>query len=280
MASSVSFRTGLVVLAAAALASLAFTPSHSQPTPDFGEALAGLDAEELERFEEGLDEFAEVETPEEGLGPVFNDASCGTCHLVPAVGGGSEILETRFGRMGDDGLFDSMPEYGGGLIQKNGIGIADLCEYLSEIVPGEATIIARPADHPALRPRPRRRHSGLDVLCARDGAETPSRRNQRSRLGRAEDRHRPERRRQVRLEGPGPVALPVLRRRLPERDGCDEPGVPGRELPRRGLRLALLQSAAGHERRRFGRGRLPRLHDVPRLRRRAARSPRRPSRAS
>ena len=75
MASSVSFRTGFVVLAAAALASLAFTPSHSQPTPDFGEALAGLDAEELERFEEGLDEFAEVETPEEGLGPVFNDVS-------------------------------------------------------------------------------------------------------------------------------------------------------------------------------------------------------------
>ena len=142
MASSVSFRTGLAVLAAAALASLAFTPSHNQPAPDFGEALAGLDAEELERFEEGLDEFSEVETPEEGLGPVFNDASCATCHLAGAIGGGSEILETRFGRMGDDGLFDSMPQFGGGLIQKNGIGIADLCEYLSEIVPAEATIIA------------------------------------------------------------------------------------------------------------------------------------------
>jgi len=129
MASRVSFRTGLVVLAAAALASLAFTPSNSQPAPDFGEPLAGLDAEELERFEEGLDEFSEVETPEQGLGPVFNDVSCGTCHLVPSVGGGSEILETRFGRTGDDGLFDSMPEFGGGLIQKNGIGIAGLVGF-------------------------------------------------------------------------------------------------------------------------------------------------------
>jgi CxxC motif-containing protein (DUF1111 family) len=138
MASKVSVRT---VLFSAALASLAFTPNHPPP-PNFGQPLAGLGPEELERFDEGLDEFSEVETAEEGLGPVFNDVSCATCHLTPAVGGGSDILETRFGRVGNDGLFDSMPEFGGGLIQKNGIGIAGLCDYLAELVPGEATIVA------------------------------------------------------------------------------------------------------------------------------------------
>jgi hypothetical protein len=53
MASRVSVRTGLL---AAAIASLAFTPNHPSP-PSFGEPLAGLDDEELERFEEGLEEF-------------------------------------------------------------------------------------------------------------------------------------------------------------------------------------------------------------------------------
>ena len=137
MGSRVSFRTGLAAFVV--LGSLAFTPNHAPP-PDFGQPLAGLKADELERFDAGLDEFSEVETPEEGLGPVFNDVSCATCHLVPAIGGGSEILETRFGRIGDDGLFDGMEEFGGSLIQKNGIGQAGDCNYLAELVPLGATI--------------------------------------------------------------------------------------------------------------------------------------------
>lgn len=139
MGSRVSFRTGLAALVV--LGSLAFTPNHAPP-PDFGEPHRGLKTAELERFDAGLDEFSEVETPEDGLGPAFNDVSCATCHLTPAIGGGSTVLETRFGRIGDDGLFDGMPEFGGSLIQKNGIGAAGECEYLAELVPGGATIIS------------------------------------------------------------------------------------------------------------------------------------------
>jgi CxxC motif-containing protein (DUF1111 family) len=120
----------------------ALTPVGNQPAPDFGEPLAGLTVEELERFEHGKEDFEEVETVEEGMGPVFNDVSCGSCHTGGALGGGSDILETRFGKMGDDGLFDPMEYDGGSLIQVHGIGAADLCEYLAEIVPAEATIIA------------------------------------------------------------------------------------------------------------------------------------------
>ncbi len=139
MGSHVSFRTGFAFLTVAG--SLAFTSNHSPP-PDFGDPLRGLTTAELERFDAGLDEFSEVETPEEGLGPAFNDVSCATCHLTPAIGGGSEILETRFGRIGDDGLFDGMAELGGSLIQRNGIGVSGDCEYLAELVPPDATIVA------------------------------------------------------------------------------------------------------------------------------------------
>ena len=44
----------------------------------------------LEEFRLGLDDFLEVETSEEGLGPAFNGTSCAVCHNVPVVGGGGD----------------------------------------------------------------------------------------------------------------------------------------------------------------------------------------------
>jgi CxxC motif-containing protein (DUF1111 family) len=140
MGSRVSFRIGGIALLV--LTSLAFTSDTNVGTPNFGEPLAGLTAAQLDRFNEGKAEFSEVETVEEGLGPVFNDSSCANCHLLAAVGGGGTLLETRFGRTFADGTFDSMPEYGGSLIQKFGIGLAGDCDYLSEVVPDTATIQA------------------------------------------------------------------------------------------------------------------------------------------
>jgi len=137
----VSFRiaaTGIVVLCSAAL-----TPIGDSATPpDFGQPLAGLPADLIDRFNAGKEEFEGVETVEEGVGPVMNDVACANCHTVAAIGGGSATLETRFGRMGGDGLFDPMAYAGGSLIQKQGIGATGGCEYLSEIVPPEATITA------------------------------------------------------------------------------------------------------------------------------------------
>ena len=140
MGSRVSLRIGGVCLLV--LGTLAFTPIGETPAPDFGQPLAGLPADLLERFDAGKDEFQEVETVEEGLGPVFNDVSCGSCHITPAIGGGSTTLETRFGKTEADGKFDAMPEFGGSLIQVQGIGASGNCEYLAEIVPPEATITA------------------------------------------------------------------------------------------------------------------------------------------
>jgi CxxC motif-containing protein (DUF1111 family) len=118
-------------------------PSSGSSPPDFGQPLAGLTPDQLERFEAGEEEFEEVETVPEGLGPVFNDVSCGTCHSVPSLGGGSSRLETRFGSRLANGQFDPMAQHGGSLIQEQGIGASGECEYLAELVPPDATIVAK-----------------------------------------------------------------------------------------------------------------------------------------
>lgn len=43
------------------------------------------------------DVFTEIETPQVGLGPVYNDVSCVACHQNQAVGGASQTLEFRAG---------------------------------------------------------------------------------------------------------------------------------------------------------------------------------------
>ena len=141
MGSKVSLRIGGVFLLI--VGSIAFTPIINGPPPNFGEPLAGLSADQLARFDAGKDDFEEVESVEEGLGPVFNGVSCGSCHSTAAIGGAGTTLETRFGTIGADGKFDPLSQFGGSLIQTNGIGTAGTCSYQAELVPGEATITAQ-----------------------------------------------------------------------------------------------------------------------------------------
>ncbi len=116
------------------------TPTSARPTSAIRSP--GLTADQLARFNAGKNDFSEVETVEEGLGPVFNDSSCANCHNIAAVGGGGTILETRFGKMRPDGTFDPMSELGGSLIQKFGIGSEGDCTYVPEVVPDSATVRA------------------------------------------------------------------------------------------------------------------------------------------
>jgi len=86
---------------------------------DFGDPLPGLSDADRTRFENGKTEFVAVEAVDEGLGPVFNEASCATCHVGPgtAIGGTTQRLETRFGRLNPDGSFDPLAQFGGSLLQ-------------------------------------------------------------------------------------------------------------------------------------------------------------------
>src|SRR3989442_5680541 len=68
-----------------------------------GDPFANLSAAELALFDAGKDEFEAVETIDEGLGPVFNEASCPTCHNGP-VGSTTRRMETRFWRTVNGGF--------------------------------------------------------------------------------------------------------------------------------------------------------------------------------
>lgn len=101
-----------------------------------GDPLAGLTATQLASFTLGLQEFSNVEGPEDGLGPIFNGTSCAQCHSVPGTGGSSTTTVTRFGRV-VNGQFDPLTEKGGSLLQRFAIDPAVL-----EVIPPEANIIA------------------------------------------------------------------------------------------------------------------------------------------
>jgi CxxC motif-containing protein (DUF1111 family) len=87
--------------------------SQGGPPMQPGSPLAGLTGHEQELFRMGLEDFSEVESAEDGLGPAFNGTSCAVCHSVPAVGGVSTILEVRGGYRDEDGRFHEL--YGGTL---------------------------------------------------------------------------------------------------------------------------------------------------------------------
>lgn len=107
-------------------------------SPQFGDPLPGLNAAQMAAFEGGREEFESVETPEGGLGPIFNNSSCAACHSAGATGGASAIMVTRFGRRLADGSFDPLTAKGGTLLHEFAIDPA-----AREFVPAEANVVAK-----------------------------------------------------------------------------------------------------------------------------------------
>ena len=114
----------------------------TNPLPD-------LTDQEKDDFMAGLEDFLEVETVEDGLGPVFNAKSCAECHAVPSVGGSEPNVgvarETRIGRL-FNGRFDPLDgsvsvNRGGGLLQQRAINLPG-CHPQREAVPAEATFVS------------------------------------------------------------------------------------------------------------------------------------------
>jgi len=108
-------------------------------TPMPGDPLPGITPAEFEEFRLGLDDFLEVETTDEGLGPAFNGTSCAVCHSVPAVGGTSAIAEVRAGRRGPNGEFVALDSSGESLFHMFSVP-GHACQ---PVIPAEATIIVR-----------------------------------------------------------------------------------------------------------------------------------------
>lgn len=92
----------------------------------------GLSATQLRVFLAGDEKFAEVFTPETGLGPYFVTSSCISCHPGDGKGHPSSAL-TRFGKF-TSGSFDHMLNQGGPQLQNRAIP-----GFAAEVVPEDAT---------------------------------------------------------------------------------------------------------------------------------------------
>lgn len=82
-----------------------------------GDPIPGATASELADFEKGRALFHHAFTPEEGLGPAFNQARCSSCHDVPALGGGG-VERVRKATRFDGGRCDLLETEGGDLFQQ------------------------------------------------------------------------------------------------------------------------------------------------------------------
>jgi CxxC motif-containing protein (DUF1111 family) len=100
-----SFTKFAAVAFLAAHAWLAFSQNESILP---GNPLSGISPIEHELFRLGMDDFTEVETAQDGLGPAFNGTSCAICHSSPAIGGVSPIAEVRAGYRDEDGKFSEL----------------------------------------------------------------------------------------------------------------------------------------------------------------------------
>jgi CxxC motif-containing protein (DUF1111 family) len=129
-----------IVLAAASTVTILVGQTRTTP----GDPLPNLTPREFEEFRIGLEDFLEVETAEDGLGPAFNATSCGACHNVPAVGGISPVVEVRAGRRAADGSYQPLDSTGDSLVHLFSIPTHG-CQPQ---IPLDANVIARRAPIP------------------------------------------------------------------------------------------------------------------------------------
>jgi CxxC motif-containing protein (DUF1111 family) len=136
-------RASYVVAAAFCALIIAARPSAQVSGPRFGDPLPGLLPAEFERFRVGLDDFVEVETAEEGLGPAFNAASCAVCHNVPAIGGTSLVSEVRAAYRDESGQIHKLTAPDGTELDTLYHLFSNPPHNCQPVMPPEANIIAR-----------------------------------------------------------------------------------------------------------------------------------------
>ncbi len=142
--------TWLVISACAALAGCG-APEEEVATAYnavLGDRLGGISAAD---FAAARDNFAQVEEPADGVGPVFNERACGACHTDGSLGGAGVQIERRYGRF-VNGAFDPLAGNGGSLRQLFSLGNFNnpdfhggpannptLCQVPVEVEPSTAT---------------------------------------------------------------------------------------------------------------------------------------------
>lgn len=130
-------------VSAALLAACGAEPTAAPTSARIGDPLPGLSPGELAAFEAGRASFNLQFTPENGLGPRFNENSCDACHTGPATGGTGETIVTKASRFDAQGRCDMLPQLGGENLRLRVTPQAAALGATRPSVPPEATHQAR-----------------------------------------------------------------------------------------------------------------------------------------
>ncbi len=108
-------------------------PAEATAPP--GQSIPGLDATQRTRFDEGAALLQYEFTPEEGLGPLFNQWRCSSCHDLPTPGGMGDEPIVRVGVFTPPSTCDLLVDAGGENIQQRATPQLEALGVLGEDVP-------------------------------------------------------------------------------------------------------------------------------------------------
>jgi CxxC motif-containing protein (DUF1111 family) len=104
-----------------------------------GDPLPGLTEGEADRFRRGAELFRRIFTPEEGLGPLFNENACNACHTDPADGGTGDQFLIRATRYTPEEGCDPLLDQGGDNLRQQATPLLRAHGVTRDEVPPEAT---------------------------------------------------------------------------------------------------------------------------------------------
>ncbi len=135
------FQPWFLILVLGGCAEPKSNPSAISGTP--GDPLPGLSPNERVRFQEGEALFNRVFTPEEGMGPLFNENQCSACHTDPAPGGTGDQFVTKATRYSASTGCDLLVAFGGENVRTRATSVLQAHGIEEEEVPAQATEVAR-----------------------------------------------------------------------------------------------------------------------------------------
>lgn len=109
----------------------------------YGDPRPNLTPEEAARFREGRTAFDRVFTPEEGVGPLFNENQCSACHTDPTSGGTGEQVVRKASAFDPNRGCDPMLSLSGGNLRQRVTSRSASVGVLPDAVPEGAAHTGR-----------------------------------------------------------------------------------------------------------------------------------------
>jgi CxxC motif-containing protein (DUF1111 family) len=131
------------LIAALGLGAAACRPQPSAQAAPPGQPYPDLSPAEHQRFLAGRALFEHAFGPEEGLGPLFNQDRCSSCHDLPAIGGTGVETELKATRFAPPDTCDLLERQGGDVFQERATGALRARGVGYEVPPPQATDKAR-----------------------------------------------------------------------------------------------------------------------------------------